>query len=71
MVTGTKKLAITEIAPYRCTGCAVCVQSCMNDVIRIKKGKATIAYQEDCSACFICEIDCPRDAVYLGWIGES
>ncbi len=55
--------AIREIDPYRCTGCGICVQSCMNDVIRMKGGKAHIIYQEDCSACFSCEIDCPREAI--------
>ena len=51
-----------------CIGCGVCVQSCMNDVIRMKKGKAYIAYQEDCSQCFSCVEDCSREAISLGWI---
>lgn len=68
--TGTR-IAVIEIDHYRCIGCTVCVQSCTNDVLRMKAGKACIAYQEDCSACFSCEIDCPRDAVYLGLIGGS
>ncbi len=68
--TGTR-VAVIEIDRYRCIGCTVCVQSCTNDVLRMKGGKAYIAYQEDCSACFSCEIDCPRDAVYLGLIGGA
>ncbi len=68
--TGTR-IAVIEIDHYRCIGCTVCVQSCTNDVLRMKAGKAYIAYQEDCSACFSCEIDCPRDAVYLGLTGGT
>ncbi|MDP2718700.1 MAG: 4Fe-4S dicluster domain-containing protein [Dehalococcoidia bacterium] len=63
-----KQLKITEIDPYRCIGCTACVQSCFNDVLRMKKGKAVIAYGEDCSQCFSCEVDCPRDAVFFGWV---
>jgi adenylylsulfate reductase subunit B len=63
-------LALREIDCFRCIGCGVCVKSCMNDVIRMKKGKASIFYQEDCSACFACVFDCPREAISLGWINE-
>lgn len=66
-----RKILIKEIDPYRCIGCGVCVQSCMNDVIRMKEGKACIAYQEDCSACFSCEIDCPREAISFGLVDGS
>jgi len=65
------KLLIKEIKPYRCIGCGVCVQSCPCDTIRMKKGKAYIAYQEDCCACFFCVEDCPREAICLGVLEES
>jgi len=63
-----RNLAIKRIDLYRCIGCGVCVQSCMNDVIRLKRGTAYIAYQEDCSQCFACVEDCPREAISLGWV---
>ncbi len=66
MVIETKRLAIKEIDPYRCTRCGVCVQSCMNDVIRMKGGTACIVYEEDCVACYACMEDCPREAITIG-----
>ncbi len=59
-------VVIKEVDACRCIGCAVCVHSCPNDVLRMKAGKAYIAYADDCSACFACEVDCPRDAVVMG-----
>lgn len=63
-----RMLVIEKIDPCRCIGCGVCVQSCMNDVIRMKAGKAHIVYQEDCSQCFSCVEDCPREAIAMGWM---
>lgn len=66
-----KKLVIRKIDSYRCIGCGVCVHSCMNDVIRVKGGKAYIAYQEDCAACYFCVEDCPREAISLGLVLDT
>lgn len=64
------EIGIKEVDVCRCIGCTVCVQSCLNDVLRMKAGKAYIAYPDDCSACFACEIDCPRDAIVIGLVRE-
>ena len=68
IVMANRKIDITRIDPHRCIGCGTCVQSCMNDVLRMRRGKATIVYQNDCSACFACENDCPREAVFFDLI---
>lgn len=65
-----KLIGIKEIASYRCIGCGVCTQSCMNDVIRMRGGKAYVTYPEDCSACFACLEDCPREAIFLGVVND-
>ncbi len=70
IVLGTT-IAIDEIDPYRCIGCGVCVQSCQNDVIRMKGGKAYRAHLEECSGCTFCIEDCPREAISLGLVSES
>ena len=56
---------VAEIDHFRCIGCGVCVQSCQNDVLRLKKGKSFLRYPEDCSGCSFCIEDCPREAVTL------
>ena len=58
-------MSVEKIFEERCIGCGVCVQTCMCDVLRMKKGKAVIVYPEDCMSCFLCELDCPRDAVFV------
>ena len=65
----SRVLIIKEIDHHRCIGCGVCVQSCMNDVIRMKGSKANIAYPEDCCQCLACIEDCPREAISMGWTG--
>ncbi len=59
-----------------CTGCEACVDSCPTDVIRMEpqRGKAQVAYAEDCQVCFLCEFDCPVDAILVsprGWSEAS
>lgn len=56
-------MAIQEILPYRCNGCGICIETCISDVLRMKKGKAAIVYPEDCMSCFMCQFECPRYAI--------
>lgn len=47
--------------------CGICVESCPTDVIRLDPGtrKTYIAYGQDCCVCFLCEMDCPVNAIYV------
>jgi len=58
-------MAIEKIDEDLCTGCEICIDDCPMDVIRLdkKKGKAYIAYFEDCGVCFQCMTHCPVDAI--------
>jgi NAD-dependent dihydropyrimidine dehydrogenase PreA subunit len=50
----------------RCTGCDRCVQVCPTTVFdSTDGGTPTIARPEDCQTCFLCEVHCPADAVYV------
>lgn len=60
-------MPIESINSNRCNGCGICEKTCSMDVIRIDKEtrKAVIKYREDCMACFLCEMDCPAEAIYV------
>ncbi|MBI4185940.1 MAG: 4Fe-4S binding protein [Chloroflexi bacterium] len=59
--------SIKIIDESACTGCGICEDSCMEDVIRMdrERGKACIWYIEDCQGCYVCAKDCPREAITI------
>ncbi len=63
-VEGTRILPRIEVNDAACTGCNVCVEVCPTDVLRLDaRGKAYVAYLDDCQVCFLCELDCPYEAI--------
>ncbi len=49
-----------------CTGCGVCVEVCPADVFELRpQGLAVIARQDACQTCFLCELYCRFDALYV------
>ncbi len=60
-------MGISWIDQETCNGCGRCEEICPQDVIRLhsKSKKAVIAYLSDCQSCFLCEIECPRKAIYV------
>ena len=50
----------------RCTGCNACVAVCPTDVFdAVPGGAPVIARQEDCQTCFMCELYCKADALFV------
>ena len=50
----------------RCIACDVCVKVCPANVFdAMPDGAPVIARQGDCQTCFLCEIHCPTDALYV------
>ncbi|MFL6644476.1 MAG: 4Fe-4S binding protein [Paraburkholderia fungorum] len=50
----------------RCTGCNICVRACPTNVFDIVPGSPPrIARQGDCQTCFMCELYCPEDALFV------
>jgi NAD-dependent dihydropyrimidine dehydrogenase PreA subunit len=51
----------------RCTACQRCVEVCPSNVLeRRESAPPLIARQEDCQTCFMCELYCTADAIYVG-----
>lgn len=55
------------IIAERCTGCNTCVEICPTNVFEIgAAGAPVIARLEQCQTCFMCELYCEVDAIYVG-----
>ncbi|WP_439402900.1 4Fe-4S binding protein [Bradyrhizobium sp. DASA03068] len=56
---------IEVIDAERCTSCDICVNVCPTNVFDKTDGVPVIARQSDCQTCFLCELYCPEDALYV------
>jgi NAD-dependent dihydropyrimidine dehydrogenase PreA subunit len=57
---------IELVSETRCITCNKCVQVCpMNVFDVVADAPPVIARQQDCQTCFMCELYCPTDALYV------
>ena len=57
---------IEIVSADRCTGCNICVHACPTNVFEaVPGGPPRIARQADCQTCFMCELYCPTDALFV------
>ena len=63
---------IEAIVESRCTGCNACVAVCPSDVfVAAASGPPIIARPDQCQTCFMCELYCAADAIYVGPNAEA
>ncbi len=65
-------MGIRKIDYHLCTGCGICVDHCPMDVLRMDEEtkRPLIAYLRDCQSCFLCERDCPVEAIWVTPVRE-
>ncbi|MEY4576473.1 MAG: hypothetical protein RL701_1176 [Pseudomonadota bacterium] len=56
---------IELILRSRCTDCGECVKVCPTNVFEVVDTKLQIARQADCQTCFLCELYCSADALFV------
>ena len=57
---------IELIVSDRCTNCGACVEVCPTNVLDLASpGPPILARVEDCQTCFMCELHCSADAIYV------
>jgi NAD-dependent dihydropyrimidine dehydrogenase PreA subunit len=57
---------IEVLSQERCVSCDACVRVCPTNVFdKGADGIPVIARKDDCQTCFMCELYCPTDALYV------
>jgi len=59
-------VVVKHIDYDKCNDCGICYDICPLDVYRRVGRTHYIAYQRDCMTCFLCELECPTNAIYVG-----
>jgi NAD-dependent dihydropyrimidine dehydrogenase PreA subunit len=63
---------IELVSEERCIQCDVCVDVCPTRVFdAVAGGPPVIARKGDCQTCFMCEVYCPADALYVAPNAEA
>jgi ferredoxin len=63
---------IELLSKDRCVSCNLCVSVCPTNVFESVAGDIpVIARQSDCQSCFMCELYCPVDALFVTPLAEQ
>jgi NAD-dependent dihydropyrimidine dehydrogenase PreA subunit len=56
---------IAHIFEDLCDGCNNCVVACPTHVLDVSSGAPVIARLDQCQTCYMCELYCASDAIYV------
>ncbi len=56
-------MTVERIDYGKCIDCLRCWQICPMDVYRLAGRQVYIAYPDDCMCCYLCELECPTEAI--------
>jgi NAD-dependent dihydropyrimidine dehydrogenase PreA subunit len=63
---------IELISTERCVDCNLCVKVCPTNVFEAQsEGPPSIARPDACQTCFMCELYCPADALYVSPLADA
>jgi NAD-dependent dihydropyrimidine dehydrogenase PreA subunit len=58
-------MTVEHIDYQKCTACQWCYKICPMDVYRTAGKEVYIAYPDDCMCCYLCELECPAEAIHV------
>ncbi|MGG3799770.1 4Fe-4S binding protein [Metabacillus fastidiosus] len=63
---------IKYLSEDHCIKCNLCVKTCPTNVFeKVEDSHPIIARQEDCQTCFMCELYCPVDALFVSHLPDN
>lgn len=63
---------IELVSHERCITCQACVSACPENVFdKREHAPPVIARPDDCQTCFLCELYCPADALYVSPLADA
>jgi NAD-dependent dihydropyrimidine dehydrogenase PreA subunit len=63
---------IELVSHERCITCQACVAACPENVFdKVPHRPPVIARPDDCQTCFLCELYCPVDALYVSPLADA
>jgi MinD superfamily P-loop ATPase len=56
---------IESIDDTKCNRCGKCIKVCPMDVFGTLSDQLYLAHRTDCMTCFLCEVECLPNAIYV------